>query len=405
MIATLTDCCPRCGYVLDRSAAPPGSSASAPPSSRTPTRTPRPRRPTAPSAAGLSAASVPKILLGLGATCLLVAAVIFLAVAWSWLGVGGRTAVLVGLTVTTALAGQWLARRDLGVAAEALTTVALGLVVLDVFGAENAGWLGTPTDESFLAIARHHPPRRLAGALRPGRTPLRSAGRRAARPRHRRARARRHDRAPPGGGGTSRCSASRRSRCWAGRSATVVLPWTSATGAGLAFAGPDRPGRHGRVRVPHLPRPLGRGPRRRDARGRRARAAAVGDRPRPRRPAAAGLRLLGLGRSPSRPWSRCSTRASPAITLVAAGVLGGLGGGGGGGPAAVVRRPEGSAGRVAAGPGPRARRARRGGPDEPGERRIPFTAGWLVPVATRRTTSRTRCCSPSLWRSWGWPPH
>ena len=112
---------------------------------------------------------MPKILLGLGATCLLVAAVIFLAVAWSWLGVGGRTAVLVGLTVTTALAGQWLARRDLGVAAEALTTVALGLVVLDVFGAENAGWLGTPTDDAFLAIARHHAPRRLAGALRPGR--------------------------------------------------------------------------------------------------------------------------------------------------------------------------------------------------------------------------------------------
>ena len=36
----------------------------------------------------------------------------------------------------------------------------------------------------------------------------------------------------------------------------------------------------GRVRVPHLPRPVGRGSRRRAARGRRARAAAVGDRPR-----------------------------------------------------------------------------------------------------------------------------
>ncbi len=48
---------------------------------------------------GLRPTSVPAILLGLGALCLLVAAVIFLAVAWSWLGVGGRTAVLVGLTV------------------------------------------------------------------------------------------------------------------------------------------------------------------------------------------------------------------------------------------------------------------------------------------------------------------
>ena len=95
---------------------------------------------------------MPKILLGLGATCLLVAAVIFLAVAWSWLGVGGRTAVLVGLTVTTAVAGQWLARRDLGVAAEALTTVALGLVVLDMIGARHALWIDVPADDSFLAL-------------------------------------------------------------------------------------------------------------------------------------------------------------------------------------------------------------------------------------------------------------
>jgi hypothetical protein len=111
---------------------------------------PAPARPSPP--AGLSAASVPKILLGLGATCLLVAAVIFLAVAWSWLGIGGRTAVLVGLTVTTSLAGQWLTRRDLGVAAEALTVVSLGLVVMDLFGAENAGWLGTPSAQWFVVM-------------------------------------------------------------------------------------------------------------------------------------------------------------------------------------------------------------------------------------------------------------
>ena len=46
----------------------------------------------------LTGASVPKILLTLGALCLLVAAVTFLAVAWSWLGVGGRTLVLLVLT-------------------------------------------------------------------------------------------------------------------------------------------------------------------------------------------------------------------------------------------------------------------------------------------------------------------
>ena len=119
---------------------------------------------------------MPKILLGLGATCLLVAAVIFLAVAWSWLGVGGRTAVLVGLTVASALGGQWLARRDLGVAAEALTTVALGLVVLDLFGAEHAGWLGAPTDESFLVIVGASLLVVSLGAVSPGPAPLRAAG-------------------------------------------------------------------------------------------------------------------------------------------------------------------------------------------------------------------------------------
>ncbi len=152
MIATLTDCCPRCGYVLDQPAPPAAPPPPPPPVLSYADPFPAPPPPPRPESAGLSAASVPKILLGLGATCLLVAAVIFLAVAWSWLGVGGRTAVLVGLSVTTALAGQWLARRELGIAAEALTTVALGLVVLDLVGARRAGWLGTPTEESFQTL-------------------------------------------------------------------------------------------------------------------------------------------------------------------------------------------------------------------------------------------------------------
>ncbi|MDO9498274.1 MAG: hypothetical protein Q7J48_21390 [Nocardioides sp.] len=91
---------------------------------------------------GVRASSVPKILLSLGAICLLVAAVIFLAVAWSWLGVGGRTAVLVTLTAASGGLGAWLGIRGLRVAGESLTAVALGLLVLDVVGADNAGWLG-----------------------------------------------------------------------------------------------------------------------------------------------------------------------------------------------------------------------------------------------------------------------
>lgn len=113
-----------------------------------PAAPPRPR----PARHGLSHLSVPKILLGLGALCLLVAAVIFLAVAWSWLGVGGRTAVLVGLTLLSGGLGVWLGGRELRMAAEALTTVALGLLALDVVGADNAGWLGDLSANGLLCV-------------------------------------------------------------------------------------------------------------------------------------------------------------------------------------------------------------------------------------------------------------
>jgi len=103
-----------------------------------PTPAPTPRTP---RRTGVRAASVPAVLLSLGALCLLVAAVIFLAVAWSWLGVGGRTGVLLVLTAGSAGAGAWAAHRGLRTAAESLSTVALGLLVLDVLGAAAAGWL------------------------------------------------------------------------------------------------------------------------------------------------------------------------------------------------------------------------------------------------------------------------
>ncbi|WP_343901375.1 hypothetical protein, partial [Nocardioides aquaticus] len=93
-------------------------------------------------ASGLRGSSVPRVVLGLGVACLLVAAVAFLAVTWSWLGVEGRTAVLLLLTGGAATAAVVLAHRPLPVAAEALTTVALGLVALDVLGVRSSGWLG-----------------------------------------------------------------------------------------------------------------------------------------------------------------------------------------------------------------------------------------------------------------------
>jgi hypothetical protein len=100
----------------------------------------------------LSGASVPKILLSLGALCLLVAAVTFLAVAWNWLGVGGRTVVLVALTGAGLGLSVEMHRRGLRMAAEALSVVGLGLLALDVTGMEHAGWLGAIDDAQLTLI-------------------------------------------------------------------------------------------------------------------------------------------------------------------------------------------------------------------------------------------------------------
>ena len=107
--------------------------------------------PSTPRRTGVRAASVPAVLLSLGALCLLVAAVTFLAVAWSWLGIGGRTGVLLALTAGTAGGGAWAAHRGLRTAGESLSAVALGLLALDVLGAEAAGWLAGASGAQTLA--------------------------------------------------------------------------------------------------------------------------------------------------------------------------------------------------------------------------------------------------------------
>lgn len=101
----------------------------------------------------MSSASVPRILLGLGALCLLIAALVFLAVAWASLGVEGRTVVLGGFTFVAATLTVWVARQDLRAGAEAFAAVTLGLLALDLGGAWRAGWLGTLGDEQLLVVA------------------------------------------------------------------------------------------------------------------------------------------------------------------------------------------------------------------------------------------------------------
>lgn len=126
-----------------------------PPPPRSPYPTsPYPTSPTpAPERGGVAFASVPKILLGLGAFCLLVAAVIFLAVSWSALGVGGRTAVLGAFTLTAGASALLLHRTGLRIAGESLIVVALGMLALDVFGAGAAGWIGDGSDGTVSLAA------------------------------------------------------------------------------------------------------------------------------------------------------------------------------------------------------------------------------------------------------------
>ncbi|HET8603316.1 MAG TPA: hypothetical protein VFM09_05260 [Marmoricola sp.] len=98
--------------------------------------------PATPAARRLPSASVPVVLLGLGGLCLLVAAVVFVAVTWSSLGIGARTAILLGVTALVATAAALVTRRGLRIASETLWVVACGMLALDWFGAHSAGLLG-----------------------------------------------------------------------------------------------------------------------------------------------------------------------------------------------------------------------------------------------------------------------
>lgn len=101
-----------------------------------------PRAPRTPARRRLTAASVPVVLLGLGGLSLLVSAVVFVAVAWSSLGIGARTAILLLVTGLLAAAAAAVTRRGLRGAAETLWVVVAGMLALDLAGARGAGMLG-----------------------------------------------------------------------------------------------------------------------------------------------------------------------------------------------------------------------------------------------------------------------
>jgi hypothetical protein len=85
---------------------------------------------------------VQNVLLALGVGLLAVAAIIFLAVSWDRLGVGGRSVVMAGVTALAGLAAVRTHRRGLVSTAEWLSLLTVMLAVLDCFGARSADLAG-----------------------------------------------------------------------------------------------------------------------------------------------------------------------------------------------------------------------------------------------------------------------
>src|SRR5689334_20102683 len=114
---------------------------------------PVPPTPPVPRRRGLTAASVPTILFGVGALCLLVAAIVFVAVAWSSLGLGARTTILLAVTGTFGALATRLTVRGLRGAAETFWVVVGALVTIDLVAAYAAGLLGFDNVDGRHAVA------------------------------------------------------------------------------------------------------------------------------------------------------------------------------------------------------------------------------------------------------------
>lgn len=103
----------------------------------------------APRSSGLT---VPQLLLGLGALCLVVAAGAFLALTWASLSLGARTAVLIALTAVAGAASWFAQGRRLRGSAEAAFTVFAALLTFDLTGAFDAGWFGDVGGAGQVAV-------------------------------------------------------------------------------------------------------------------------------------------------------------------------------------------------------------------------------------------------------------
>lgn len=135
--------------VTESSPAGAGTRATTPPSGHEPAGpapAPYPALPPMPArpkrASGWPALSTPTILLGLGAICVLVAAVVFVSVAWSDLSLAAKAAILLTITAGIATIAAWSLRRGLRGSGESLTLLTVVLVVVDFVAAVEGGLLG-----------------------------------------------------------------------------------------------------------------------------------------------------------------------------------------------------------------------------------------------------------------------
>ena len=83
-----------------------------------------------------------QVLLGVGVLLVLVAALVFLAVAWELIGVGGQVLAMALLTGLTAYGSLRLSRQGLRSSAEALAALTAGLLLVDVAAARALGLAG-----------------------------------------------------------------------------------------------------------------------------------------------------------------------------------------------------------------------------------------------------------------------
>ncbi|GGL45554.1 SCO7613 C-terminal domain-containing membrane protein [Planomonospora parontospora] len=86
--------------------------------------------------------AVQNLLLALGGLLLAVAAVVFTAVSWGHLGIGGRAAVLAGFTAVILAVPRALAGRGLTATAETVAALGVVLLLLDGYAVRQAGLAG-----------------------------------------------------------------------------------------------------------------------------------------------------------------------------------------------------------------------------------------------------------------------